>query len=118
MKNICLIFALSAFCFLNAQDVNAQSVAYKIPATFSPNADGDNDGFKATFESAAPASYALAVFDASGMVVFRTKDATYEWTGMNLKSDVGAAAGVYTWRMTYTENNISVRKDGQVTLTR
>ncbi len=88
-----------------------------LPNAFSPNADGENDLFKAVYNFPISQFY-IAVYNRWGQRVFETSDIEQGWNGMLNQSPL--PMGVYTWYAIYRfqththDNHIS----GNVTLIR
>lgn len=116
MRTILMLVLLCGFGFsASAQQSQGKVTA---PATFTPNGDGQGDTFKPNVDVANMDNYIFLVLDSNKQVVFRTKDKTAEWGGMNLQKNKIAEAGEYTWKVTYQENGQRVDKTGTVALKR
>lgn len=86
------------------------------PNAFTPNNDGRNDIFKASF-SGNVEQFELTVYNRYGELIFTTKSPGYGWDG-KIK---GAAqnTGVYVWHCQYKMRNESIKfAKGTVTLIR
>lgn len=68
------------------------------PNAFSPNQDGINDLFRATYNQPITNFY-LAVYNRWGQRVFETTDIHQGWNGMF--NEQPAPLGVYVWFATY-----------------
>ena len=78
--------------------VHADECALLLPTTFSPNADGANDLFRAI--SRCPVKrFALHVYNRWGELVFETTDAEESWNGVF--RDMAQPLGVYVYYIDY-----------------
>lgn len=88
-----------------------------IPTAFTPNGDGRNDLFKASFGENIT-EYSLQVFNRYGEIVFTSKDKNIGWDGVYKNKNL--PSGSYVWIINYrtsTDNTVQQLK-GSVLLLR
>jgi gliding motility-associated-like protein len=83
-------------------DVKPVFVIY-LPNTFTPNADGLNDGFGAKGEGIL--QFAMQVFDRWGHVVFESNDIFNYWDGSVKGGNEPIKDDVYTWKVQVLDVN-------------
>jgi gliding motility-associated-like protein len=87
-----------------------------MPNAFSPNGDGVNDRYElaAAFDIN---NFSLYIYDRTGLLVFKSTDITYMWTGeINGKT---LPAGTYTYLVKYSDEfNRIYQKKGNIVLIR
>jgi gliding motility-associated-like protein len=85
------------------------------PTSFTPNADGLNDGFYIHVNGVK--KYEINIYNRWGEIVFRSNNATSTWDGKHKGSN--APIGLYTWRVGIeTIDGLYERRVGKVNLTR
>ncbi|MFM7022807.1 MAG: gliding motility-associated C-terminal domain-containing protein [Flavobacteriales bacterium] len=92
-----------------------------VPSAFTPNDDGDNDGFLPRGINFGDAGYEFIIFDRWGEVIFKTNDPTEAWNGKRSNDMRDAQVDVYVWRVTYVDHFSGIKHDpivGHVTLMR
>lgn len=67
-----------------------------IPNVFTPNGDGQNDGFRIDYTG--DEAYYLRIYDRWGVTQFETRNARQYWDGMDLNGNP-AGEGVYFYRL-------------------
>jgi len=88
-----------------------------IPNAFSPNLDGENEGFRAYSEYIY--DYQMVIFDRWGKELFRTGDIKESWDGRDSRSGEKVSQGVYVYKVSYRRKDNQLRiKTGSVTLLR
>lgn len=88
---------------------------FYIPNAFSPNDDGENDGFKAYIDPACVKEFKLSIYSRWGEKVFETDDVTQGWDGTWPDGSYNAA--VYTFHCTaLLVNGKEIDVKGNVTL--
>jgi len=88
------------------------------PTAFTPNGDGENDGFRALFPRECPnniTNYDLRIFDRWGQEVFQANDFSRAWNGI-FEAEKGVP-GLYLWVVRYDlPFRSGVKRQGGVTL--
>ncbi len=88
-----------------------------VPNSFTPNGDGKNDLFKASYSDNVT-EYHLQILNRYGQIIFATTDKYKGWDGSF--SNTPQPQGAYTWLITYktaTDNNLQ-KTQGMVLLLR
>ena len=86
-----------------------------VPDAFTPNGDGVNDEFKASF-AFDPVEFTLIIYNRYGGVVFESENVGQGWEGL-LKGGTKAPQGVYVYFITYrTESGQKMNKKGSFSL--
>lgn len=80
-------------------DVSYCECPFFIPNAFTPNGDGTNDEFKVG-HSCDLSEYTIQVYNRWGQMVYEGHDTELGWDGTFAGNEV--AAGIYTYRITYT----------------
>ncbi len=89
------------------------------PNAFTPNGDGDNDGFRPEGDGVDLNHFELYIFDRWGSEVFRTNDFYQPWNGKVQNSEKYAEVAVYTWICNVRDVNGEMYMfNGRVTLVR
>ena len=95
--------------------IDRECTAVSVPSAFTPNADGNNDIFRAYGENIT--SFTMQIMNRQGQLLFSSSDINQGWDGM-FKGELQPAQ-VYVYTIVYTngrgEQNI---KKGQFTLLR
>ncbi|MGB3227145.1 MAG: gliding motility-associated C-terminal domain-containing protein [Saprospiraceae bacterium] len=103
-ENTPTCYKISAFDKYNNECINSDSVCvkycpfYKLPNTFTPNGDGQNDIFK-PFPYRFIDRIQISIFNRWGNLVFQTTDPNIEWTGLNMAGNK-LSDGVYYYHCT------------------
>jgi gliding motility-associated-like protein len=99
--------------------VDSEVLVY-VPNAFTPDGNGNNDGFKPVLSGFEIDMYFLKIVNRWGQVVFETKDPELYWNGDY--NNVGAQAldGAYTWQLDLktTDSPVIQRQAGTVVLLR
>ncbi|MBL7950649.1 MAG: gliding motility-associated C-terminal domain-containing protein [Flavobacteriales bacterium] len=90
-----------------------------VPNTFTPDGDGNNDGFKPLLIGADPDSYRFYIFDRWGQPLYETNDPAATWDG-NFSDGTEVPIGVYVWKLVVKDavTTSRVERVGHVTLLR
>ncbi|NTW31163.1 MAG: PKD domain-containing protein [Bacteroidetes bacterium] len=104
---------------ISKEVVIAQDFAIFFPSAFTPNDDGDNEGFRPEGEGIDLNNYALFIYDRWGELVFETNDFYEYWDGRIMRSSKLAEIAVYSWVVILKDlYGTSYRYKGHVTLVR
>lgn len=98
-------------------DIAPEVFAY-LPNAFSPNDDGENDGFQILGLLGEVRAYEMQIWDRWGNLIFETTDINRPWRG-NTLSNVAASIGVYVYTISFLgPRDKSYQYSGSVTLMR
>ena len=96
-----------------------ESFVIWVPSAFTPNGDGNNEGFRAQGVGIDESKFTLYVFDRWGKEMFKTHDFYEAWGGKNGNNDLECEQGVYVWLIDVTEKaGLQHTLKGTVTLIR
>jgi gliding motility-associated-like protein len=86
-----------------------------VPNAFTPNADGNNDVFRAYGDQVV--LFNMSIYDRWGKVVYSTDNMNQGWNGYDKNNTILFPQGVYVWKIVVKGNNGRLQeKMGQVTL--
>ena len=74
-----------------------------MPNAFTPNGDGSNDGFFGKGIMNGVTDFTMTIWNRWGELVFETDDPAEPWNGRAQQSGGVSPAGVYIYRVTFTE---------------
>lgn len=74
-----------------------QDFSIFVPNGFTPNGDGENDGFYAEGEGIDPNNFEMYIYDRWGEMVFKTNDFYEPWDGRVMHGEKIAPIAVYSW---------------------
>jgi gliding motility-associated-like protein len=80
-------------------------VTFYAPNAFTPNGDGNNDGFKGIGEGIDNNTYNLWIFDRWGLMIYHAGDINAAWDG-RMKGDEGKPIlqeDVYVWKVNFND---------------
>jgi gliding motility-associated-like protein len=99
--------------------VNTEVLVY-VPNAFTPDGNGNNDGFKPVLSGFEIDMYYLKIVNRWGQVVFETKDPELYWNGDYNNMGAQALDGAYTWQLDLKTSDSPVirRQAGTVVLLR
>ncbi|MFH0864849.1 MAG: PKD domain-containing protein [Bacteroidota bacterium] len=96
-----------------------QDFSLFVPNAFTPNNDGDNDGFSAEGTGVDLNSFEMYIYDRWGELVFQTNDFYEAWDGRVMHGEKIAPIAVYSWLIyVKDENGEPYSFIGRVTLVR
>lgn len=87
-----------------------------LPNVFSPDLDGVNDDFSASFDGIPPPDFHLWIFDRWGNLAYQSNDPTEGWDGTH--GGTIYPSGVYTYLLRAGSARCQVHKSGSVLLVR
>ena len=91
---------------------------YHLPNAFSPNGDGDNEGFRGVGYTELLRDFRMQIFSRWGELVFETDDVNASWDGKLARNGGDAQQGVYLYVVTFADPDGEQRREGYVTLVR
>lgn len=96
-----------------------ESFAFFVPNAFTPDGDGNNEGFRGKGVGIDENSFEMYIYDRWGKLMFKTNDLDGEWEGINLNNGAECEMGIYVWLISFREKT-GLRHDlkGFVTLVR
>lgn len=95
------------------------TVTYFLPNAFTPNRDGDNDGFFGVGFLEGMTNFSMSIWNRWGERVFFSTDPTEEWNGRKNNDGLDSPEGVYIYNVQYTEPRGQERElKGYVTIIR
>lgn len=118
---VCLI----AYNYNNCSDTVCYDVTIEdvlepyIPNAFTPNGDGNNDGFLMSSNNGPVITdFEMLIYDRWGQLVFSTTDPFQPWLGSLKNSGKVLASGVYVYRIRFEVARTQVKRElmGHVTL--
>lgn len=86
-----------------------------MPDAFTPNADANNDTYKA-YTSCALTDFELLIFDRWGTVVFHSTNQNEGWDGT--VNGQALSTGVFVYKLSYNDGNFEHLESGSLTLIR
>jgi gliding motility-associated-like protein len=96
-----------------------QEFSLFVPNAFTPNNDGDNDGFSAEGVGVDLNNFEMFIYDRWGELVFKTNDFYEAWDGKVMHGDKIAPIAVYSWLIHVKDvNGEPYTYIGRVTLVR
>ena len=96
-----------------------QDFTIYFPNAFTPNGDGDNEGWKPEGTGIDPDNYQLYIFDRWGEMIFKTNDFNEYWNGKIMNTGQLCEVAVYSWLVYVKDlNGESYSYKGRVTLVR
>lgn len=121
---VCLAAANTNGCadtICNLVEVEDELAVF-VPNAFTPNGDGKNDWFQASF-SIPVINYEMYIFDRWGGIVFESTDPNEPWYGTHrneLDIDKAVHDGVYAWRLKVQDPLTGLKQElvGHVTVIR
>jgi gliding motility-associated-like protein len=96
-----------------------QDFSIYFPNAFTPNGDGDNEGWKPEGTGIDENNYQLYIYDRWGEMIFKTQDFNEYWNGKIMNSGQLCEIAVYSWLVYVKDvNGESYSYKGRVTLVR
>jgi len=80
----------------------APEIRWFMPNAFTPNGDGQNDGFLGKGYLEGVTGFNMTIWNRWGEMVFETTDPTAEWNGRKLNTGGMSPDGVYVYVVTFT----------------
>jgi len=118
---VCLIAYASPTCAdtVCSDVLIPASASVYVPNAFSPDKDGNNEGFGPVSMGLDPNDYLFIIMDRWGHMVYSTKDTQARWDG-TFNGGNPAPQGVYVWKLTAQDMIAKTRFEriGHVTLIR
>jgi gliding motility-associated-like protein len=100
---------------LTVKDCGESECGPFVPTAFTPNGDGNNEGFRAIFRCPV-SNFNLVIYNRWGQKVFESNDPKTEWNGRF--SGQLQSTGVFIWYCRYVLNGLPESRKGTVTLIR
>jgi gliding motility-associated-like protein len=96
-----------------------QDFSIYFPNAFTPNGDGDNEGWKPEGTGIDEDNYQLYIYDRWGEMIFKTQDFNEYWNGKIMNTGKLCEIAVYSWLVFVKDvNGESYSFKGRVTLVR
>lgn len=78
-------------------------VRWHMPNAFTPNGDGDNEGFLGKGYLEGVTDFQMTIWNRWGEMVFQTNDPNEAWNGRKMNVGAMSPEGVYVYLVTFTE---------------
>jgi gliding motility-associated-like protein len=82
-----------------------ESFAFFVPNAFTPNGDGNNEGFKGMGVGIDENRFEMRIFDRWGKEIFMTKDYNESWDGKTGVKDVLSEQTIYVWQVNVADKS-------------
>ncbi len=94
-----------------------RGLGIKIPRSFSPNGDGNNDILKPFGQVEGVTQFEFIVFNKYGEIVFQSNDVTAHWNGTKGNQQGLPEGGIYVYSLNYTDaDGLEWKKNGEIKL--